>query len=116
MIDSSQNSPASPAGNRDAVIPPNRGEILLYQTEDGRTRVECRLQDETIWLSQAMMADLYQKDVRTINEHLTNIYDEGELDRRATIREYRIVRREGSRQVARSIEHHNLNAIVVEGR
>jgi hypothetical protein len=98
-----------------AMIPSGRGEILLYQTEDGRTRVECRFQDETIWLSQAMMAELYQKDVRTINEHLKNIYDEGELDRGATIREYRIVRREGSRQVARPIEHYNLDAILAVG-
>ena len=59
---------------------PPGGEILLYQTEDGRTRVECRFQDETIWLSQALIAELFQKDVRTINEHLQNIYEEEELD------------------------------------
>ena len=71
-------------------------EILLYQTEDGRTRIECRFENETIWLTQALIAELFQKDVRTINEHLVNIYDEGELDREATIRKFRIVRPRGS--------------------
>src|SRR5258708_12844993 len=56
------------------------GEIILYQTEDGRTRLECRFAEESIWLSQALMADLFQKDVRTINEHLRNIYAEGEIE------------------------------------
>ncbi len=69
--------------------------IILYQTEDGRTRVECRFEDETIWLTQALIAELFQKDVRTINEHLGNIFDEGELPREATIRKFRIVRPEG---------------------
>ncbi len=81
------------------------GEILLYQTEDGKTRVECRFADETLWLSQALIAELFQKDVRTINEHLQNIFAEGELDAGATIRKFRIVRREGTREVARDIEH-----------
>lgn len=91
------------------------GEILLYQTEDGRTRVECRFVDETLWLSQALMAELFQKDVRTINEHLQNLFAEGELDPRATIRNFRIVRREGGRDVTRRIEHYNLDAILAVG-
>jgi len=91
------------------------GEFLLYQTEDGRTRVECRFADKTLWLSQALMAELYQKDVRTINEHLRNIFDEGELDAEATIRKFRIVRREGTRDVARLIEHYKLDAILAVG-
>ena len=91
------------------------GEIVLYQTEDGRTRVECRFADETLWLSQALIAELFQKDVRTINEHLQNIYREGELEPGATIRKFRIVRREGSREVAREVEHYNLDAILAVG-
>lgn len=87
----------------------------MYQTEDGRTRLECRFEEETIWLSQALLAELYQKDVRTINEHLKNIYDEGELNAGATIRSFRIVRREGQREVARQIEHYNLDAILAVG-
>lgn len=92
-----------------------RGELILYQTQDGRTRIECRFEDETIWLTQALMAELFQKDVRTINEHLVNIYDEGELDREATIRRFRIVRTEGNRSVSREIEHYNLETILAVG-
>jgi hypothetical protein len=94
---------------------PPQGEIVLYQTEDGRTRVECRFANETLWLSQALLAELFQKDVRTINEHLQNIYEEGELDPGPTIRKFRIVRREGTREVAREIEHYNLDAILAVG-
>lgn len=89
--------------------------IILYQTEDGRTRIQCRIENETIWLTQALLAELFQKDVRTINEHLTNIFEEGELSREATIRKFRIVRPEGARQITREIEHYNLPAIFAVG-
>ena len=95
--------------------PPPASQLILYQTEDGRTRVQCRFQDETIWLTQALLAELFQKDVRTINEHLVHIFDEGELRREATIRKFRIVRVEGSREVARDIEHYSLDAILAVG-
>ena len=91
------------------------GEILFYQIEDGRTRIECRFENETLWLSQVLMAELYQKDVRTINEHLKNIYEDGELSPQATIRKFRIVRTEGSREVAREIEHYSLEATLAVG-
>jgi hypothetical protein len=94
---------------------PELGEFLLYETEDGRTRVECRFVEDSLWLTQALMAGLFQKDVRTINEHLQNIYDEGELDPGATIRKFRIVRHEGSRRVSRNIDHYNLDAILAVG-
>jgi hypothetical protein len=90
-------------------------EIILYQTEDGRTRIQCWFENETVWLTQALIADLFQKDVRTINEHLVNIFVEGELRREATIRKFRIVRTEGKREVAREIEHYNLDAILAVG-
>jgi len=86
-----------------------------YQTEDGQTRIQCRFEDESIWLTQALIAELFQKDVRTINEHLVNIYQEGELKPEATIRKFRIVRQEGSREVARQVEHYNLHAIMAAG-
>ena len=92
--------------------PASAGEIVLYQTEDGRTRIECRFENETIWLSQALIAELFQKDVRTINEHLQNIFEERELVPDATIRKFRIVRPEGARRVAREIDHYSLNAMV----
>lgn len=91
------------------------GEILLYQTEDGQTRIECRFENETLWLSQVLMADLFQVTVPTINEHLRGIYAEGELEPNPTIRKFRIVRLEGTRQVAREIEHYNLEAILAVG-
>jgi hypothetical protein len=89
--------------------------IVLYQTEDGRTRVQCRFEDETIWLTQALIAELFDKDIRTVNEHLGNIFEEGELDREATIRKFRIVRSEGTRRVEREIEHYRLEAILAVG-
>jgi hypothetical protein len=92
-----------------------QSEIILYQTEDGRTRVQCRFENETLWLTQALIGELFEKDVRTINEHLVNIFDEGELRREATIRKFRIVRTEGKREVAREIEHYNLDAILAVG-
>jgi hypothetical protein len=101
-------------GNIMADEAPN-SEFILYQTEDGRTRIQCRFENETIWLTQALIAELFQKDVRTVNEHLVNIYDERELVRESTIRKFRIVRREGSRDVAREIEHYNLPAILAVG-
>jgi hypothetical protein len=102
-----------------AKTPPNPAPqgpaLILYQTQDGRTRIQCRFEGDTLWLTQAQMAELFQKDVRTINEHLVNIFEEGELDPAATIRDYRIVRTEGSRQVSRDIEHYALPAIIAVG-
>jgi hypothetical protein len=94
---------------------PPQSSIVLYVTEDGRTRVECRFEDETIWLTQALIAELFQKDVRTINEHLVNIFEEEELTREATIRKFRMVRLEGKREVSREIEHYSLPAILAVG-
>lgn len=74
-------------------LPQTQSEILIYQTEDGRTRIDVHLEDETVWLSQKLLAELFQKDVRTINEHIKNIYAEGELEPKATIRKFRIVRK-----------------------
>lgn len=91
------------------------GEFILYQTEDGSTRIECRFENETIWLTQALMAELFQVTVPTVNEHLKGIYGDGELRPEATIRKFRIVRREGVRQVNREIEHYSLEAILAVG-
>jgi len=94
---------------------PSGGEILLYQTEDGGTRIQCRFQDESIWLTQKLLAELFQKDVRTINEHIQNIYEEQELAPEATIRKFRIVQMEGEREVAREVDHYRLEAILAVG-
>jgi hypothetical protein len=94
---------------------PPASSIILYQTEDGRTRIECRFEGETLWLTQALIAELFQVGVPTVNEHLKGIYAEGELANEATIRKFRIVRLEGQRQVARNIDHYNLDAILAVG-
>jgi hypothetical protein len=91
------------------------GEIILYQTEDGGTRIECRFEGETLWLSQALISELFQIGVPTVNEHLKGIYAEDELRPEATIRKFRIVRSEGKRQVTREIEHYNLEAVLAVG-
>jgi len=93
----------------------NKSELILYQTEDGKTRLEVRLQDETAWLTQKMMSDLFQVAVPTINEHIKNIYAEGELASRATIRKFLIVQKEGAREVSRSVDFYSLETIVAVG-
>jgi hypothetical protein len=99
---------------KDQLRAPN-GDIVLYTAPDGQTRLECRFENESIWLTQALIAELYQRDVRTINEHLKNIYAEEELNPEATIRKFRIVQMEGNRQVARDIDNYNLEAILAVG-
>lgn len=94
---------------------PPKSELLLYQTEDGRTQIQCRFEGETVWLTQAVMAELFDIGVGTVNHHLKDIYGEGELDPAATIRSYRIVRTEGNRSVSRDIEHYNLEAVLAVG-
>ncbi len=77
-----------------------KSELILYQTDDGQTRIACRLEDDTIWLTQALIAELFEIGVGTVNHHLKEIYAEGDLAPEATIRRYRIVRTEGSRTEA----------------
>jgi hypothetical protein len=89
------------------------GQILIY--EDGSSRLQVRLDGRTAWLSQRLMAELYQVSVKTVNEHLVNIYSENEINPEATIRKFRIVQREGTRDVTRSIDHYNLDAILAVG-
>ena len=89
--------------------------IVIYQSADGSIATEVKLEGETVWLSQKQMAELFDKDVRTINEHIINAFEEGELAREATIRNFRIVRQEGRRQVEREIEHYNLDVIISVG-
>ena len=89
--------------------------IVLYQTEDGQTRVQCRFENETIWLTQALIAELFQTSIPNINLHLKAIYAEGELMEAATIKSYLIVRSEGARHVSREVLHYSLPAILAVG-
>jgi hypothetical protein len=90
-------------------------EILLYSTPERKAAVEVFFEGETFWLSQKKMAELFGVDVRTINEHLKNIFNTGELKEAATIRKFRIVQNEGNREVGRDIEFYNLDAIIAVG-
>lgn len=92
---------------------PNEGELILYQTQQGTVRIEVLFQDETFWLNQKKIAELFGVDVRTVSEHLQNIYAWGELDRQATDRTIRRVQREGNRDVAREIDFYNLDALIM---
>lgn len=89
--------------------------IEIYTAQDGNIRLQVSLDQDTVWLTQAQMAMLFDKDVRTINEHIGNVFAEGELEREATIRNFRIVRQEGKRQVQRQLEHYNLDVIISVG-
>jgi hypothetical protein len=95
--------------------PPAASEILFYQGEDGRSRISVRLDGGTVWLTQRLLAVLYQVSVPTINEHLGNIFDEEELDPAATIRKFRIVQPEGTREVSRLVDHYNLEVVLAVG-
>ncbi len=100
------------------IVPSNsddNSEFVLYQTEDGQSRVQVRVLDETVWLTQRQLAELFQKTVPTINEHIQNLFEEGELERDPTIRNFRIVGMEGSRQVEREVDHYNLDVIISVG-
>ncbi|MCP4697051.1 MAG: virulence RhuM family protein [Gammaproteobacteria bacterium] len=91
------------------------GEIILYQTEDGQTKLEVRLQDETVWLTQQQLATLLQTTKQNISLHIQNIYEEGELMPEATVKVFLTVRQEGARQVKRALDHYNLDMIISVG-
>ncbi len=94
---------------------PSGGEIILYQTEDGRTRIQCRFENETLWLTQAQIAELFQTTAQNVTLHLKAIFAEGELVEAATCKDYLQVRREGLREVSRNLRHYRLEAILAVG-
>ncbi|NLB72634.1 MAG: virulence RhuM family protein [Firmicutes bacterium] len=95
--------------DQQALVPTG---ILLYQTEDGQTRIEVRVEDETVWLTQKWMAELFQKDARTISEHIRNIFTEGELKSESVVRKFRITADDGK---SHDIQHYNLDVIISVG-
>lgn len=94
---------------------PAKSEIILYQTEDGKTRVQVRFQGETVWLHLNQMRELFQRDKSVISKHIRNIFDEGELDRRSTVANSATVQKEGTREIERNIEYFNLDVIISVG-
>ncbi|HKI34031.1 MAG TPA: RhuM family protein [Gemmataceae bacterium] len=94
------------------LVPADPGEFLFYQTDDGQARIQVRVEGETVWLSQKVMAELFQKDVRTISEHIRNIFDEGELQEAAVIRNFRITAADRKQY---DTQHYNLDVIISVG-
>lgn len=92
-----------------------QGEIIVYQAADGLTRVDVRFEGDTVWLTQAQLVDLYHSSKANISEHIKHILEEGELTEEATVRKFRTVQMEGSRQVGREISHYNLDMIIAIG-
>ena len=95
-------------------IKPN-SQILIYQTESGETKLEVRLENETVWLTQKLMAELFQTTKQNISFHIQNIYNESELSPKATVKEYLTVQKEGNRQVSRRVDFYNLDMIISVG-
>jgi hypothetical protein len=93
----------------------NKGELLIYQNQDGTIKIDVRLEEETVWLTQAQLCDLFQKSKATISEHISNVFAEGELQATSTVRKFRTVQQEGKRQVERAIEFYNLDVIISVG-
>ena len=92
-----------------------KGEVIIYATARKGPEISVRLEDETVWLTQKQMAELFNKDVRTINEHIKNVFKEGELEENPSIRKFRIVQMEGNRRVERDNEFYNLDVIISIG-
>lgn len=90
-------------------------DILIYQNPDGNIKIDVRLQEETVWLTQAQMGQLFGKDKRTISEHISNIFSERELKKSSTVRKFRTVQTEGNREVERELDHYNLDVIISVG-
>lgn len=93
----------------------NNGNIIIYQSDDGKTHIEVRLENETLWLTQQQMADLYQTSRTNVVEHIKHIYEEGELDEGSTCRKFRQVRNEGKKQVEREMNFYSLDMIISLG-
>lgn len=103
------------ADEKNLVPEDNQGDIVIYKTEDGGTKIDVRFEGETVWLTQQQMAELFGSSRTNIVEHIQHIYEEGELDEASTCRKFRQVRDEGGRQVSREISHYNLDMIISLG-
>jgi len=93
----------------------NQGGIEIFQSDDGNIQLKVTLDKETVWLSQRQMSELFDKDIRTVNEHIQNIYIDQEVEEGSTIRKFRIVQQEGSRQITREVDHYNLDVVISVG-
>lgn len=92
-----------------------KGEIIIYDNQDGPSQIEVKLEGESLWLSQKLMADLFEKDINTINDHILNIYSEEELKEQSTTEVFSVVQQEGKRKVKRDVRFYNLDVILSVG-
>ena len=93
----------------------NNTELIIYQTEDGRTKIDVHMENETVWLSLEQMSELFQRDKSTISRHIKNVFADGELLEEATVANFATVQREGNREITRNITHYNLDVIISVG-
>jgi hypothetical protein len=96
-------------------LPEKKSQIIIYQTESGQTKLEVRLQDESVWLTQQLMAELFQTTQQNISLHISNIYKENELLLEATHKKYLSVQKEGKREIKRKLDYYNLDMIISVG-
>jgi len=101
--------------NKSETTPPPGGQFLVYQTEDGKLKIDVRFEGETVWLTQQHMAELFQTTKQNVRLHTQNIYEERELERGATVKKSLTVQREGNRSVQRRVEFYNLDVIISVG-
>jgi len=92
-----------------------KGQIVIYQSNDANASIEVQVHDETVWLNRHQLAALFNRDIKTIGKHITNVFKEGEVDKKATVAKYATVQKEGKRTVSRKIEHYNLDVIISVG-
>ena len=93
----------------------SNNQIIIYQTEDGQTQVDVRLENETVWLTQAQMVELFQTTKQNVSLHVCNVFKEGELEQKSTVKEYLTVQKEGERKVSRKVKYYNLDVIISVG-
>lgn len=100
---------------QDLIPSDNQGDVIIYQSEDGKTKIDVRFVDESVWLTQLQLVKLFDSSKANISEHIKNIYEEGELDEESTVRKFRTVQIEGDREVTRTVTHYNLDMIISLG-
>ena len=103
------------ADKQELIPNDNQGDVIIYQAEDGKTKINVRFVDESVWLTQQQLVKLFDSSKANISEHIKNIYDEGELDEESTVRKFRTVQIEGDREVTRTVTHYNLDMIISLG-
>ena len=94
---------------------PTNSQLIIYQTEDGQTKIDVRFDGDTVWLTQTALAELFQTTKNNISQHVKNVFEEGEVDQRATVKKFLTVQTEGQREVKRELEYYNLDLIISIG-